>query len=308
MIEVKIVADSINEKNRLTTFELIYPRYIHAQMLTHRVFTKNTASSRAIPTLKLIEGIEANPVIPKEWGANESGMQSYKVLDLEKSKEADIEWYQALQNAIQSSKKLASLGVHKQFVNRLLEPFAHTQVILSATEFENFFNLRRWKAGKQGAAQHEIAEVAEKMFQSLEISKPIDRYWHIPYYDSIPDIKFSTATYPFDSLSKEETDLVQKVESFGNINFQQDVTNGFMPVVSQDTLKIMSAIAKAARASYTKHNEEKSIVDDIKLDYKLYREFHCSPFEHIACQWEPDVFGFANFKGWMQLRTLLFEN
>lgn len=302
MIDVKIVADSLNEKNRLTTFELIYPRYIHAQMLTHRVFSRNTASSRAIPTSKLIEAVQKNPVIPKEWGANQSGMQSYKTIGIEEMREADSLWMGALHNAVETAKKLSSLGVHKQIVNRILEPFAPTQVILSGTEFDNFFNLRRWKKGEKGASQHEIAEVAEKMFECLEESKPVERYLHIPYYD--PDLKFEGINL-LNDIYRSEIDMLYTLSSFIAPDVSFACNKG---LVDFDVLQVIKSLATCARISYTKHTSQKDIVDDIKLAYKLYKENHCSPFEHIALQWEPDVFGYANFKGWMQLRTLLFCN
>lgn len=302
MIDVKIVADSLNGSNRLTTFELIYPRYIHAQMLTHRVFSRNTSSSRAIPVAKMIQAVKDNPVIPKEWGANQSGMQSYEVIGMEAMREADKVWISALENAIKSAEELSKLGVHKQFVNRLLEPFAHVQVILSGTEFENFFDLRRWKGDKNGASQHEIAEVAEKMFQCLEESKPVERYWHIPYFNEANENSFIS----FDSLSEQGWELIGNIGQFIYQDFYDFVTANKVP---EEVIQIIQSVARCARISYTKQDSCKSILGDIDLvASKLYPEKHCSPFEHVAVNWEPDVFGFGNFKGWMQLRTLLFIN
>ena len=82
MYSAKIIADSVNPKgDRLTTFELTYPRFVHAELMTHRLFSRNSASSRALPTKKLLEQIENNPVMPKFWGKNQSGMQAAEELE-----------------------------------------------------------------------------------------------------------------------------------------------------------------------------------------------------------------------------------
>ena len=76
-ITATIIADSINSNgNRITTFELTYPRWIHAEVMTHRLFSRNAASSRAIPVSKTSAAIKSNPTTPSFWGANEAGMQS----------------------------------------------------------------------------------------------------------------------------------------------------------------------------------------------------------------------------------------
>ena len=82
-IKVKIIADSISQTDgiRLTTFELEYPRYIHAEIMTHRVFSRNAQSSRAVPVDKQLERVRTSPVLPIEWGANKAGMSSATLLD-----------------------------------------------------------------------------------------------------------------------------------------------------------------------------------------------------------------------------------
>lgn len=296
MITVKILADTLSETgNRLTTFGLIYPRFIHAQLLTHRVFSRNTASSRAIPTQKLIDAVMNNPVIPERWGKNQAGMQSYELLAEADSKVADSIWLEALNNAVQSAHKLKDLGVHKQFVNRILEPFAHISVILSGTEFENFYDQRRWASGDQPeGSQHEIHELADKMFlAALHDSKPVEALYHLPFGEV--DSGYLDLAYNMSYSAKESMFMDRVHKAFSS---------------SDDTIaiKAISSIAKCARVSYTKHDEAKSFKEDLALVVdKLYndgKKVHWSPFEHQAKSSEANEFYF-NFKGFKQLRWLL---
>ena len=81
-MEVKVIADSISESGkRITTFQLKYPRFIHSEVMTHRVFSRNASSSRAIPVKKMIEQVRNNPAMPIHWGANQSGMQAKNELN-----------------------------------------------------------------------------------------------------------------------------------------------------------------------------------------------------------------------------------
>jgi thymidylate synthase ThyX len=83
MISAKIIADSISESeygDRITTFELEYPRFIHGELMTHRLFSRNAASSRAIPINKMMDQVLTAPAMPVEWGLNKSGMQAEEML------------------------------------------------------------------------------------------------------------------------------------------------------------------------------------------------------------------------------------
>ncbi len=179
--EVKILKDSISPlKHRLTTFELTYPRFIHSELLTHRQFSKNSASSRAIPVEKLIQRVLEDPVIPIHWGKNQKGMQAGEEIDEESILDAEGCWYQARDEAVMRAKDLLSLGIHKQIVNRLIEPFMFITVILSSTEegLNNFFNLRRHKD-----AEPHIFKLADMMWQAYAESKPNELFagdYHLP--------------------------------------------------------------------------------------------------------------------------------
>lgn len=180
MIDVKIVADSKSYDDiRLITYELTYPRYIHSEFMTHRVFSRNASSSRAIPIKKVIEEVTTNPVIPVEWGKNQKGMQAREQLSIEDSPKATKIWLDAASAAASFATALETLGVHKQITNRILEPFINIKVICTATEYQNFFKLRA-----HPDAQPEIRMLAEKMLEVYKLSQPVklksDQY-HIPY-------------------------------------------------------------------------------------------------------------------------------
>lgn len=181
MIKVKIIADSVYKGNRVTTFELEYPRYIHSELLTHRVFSRNCASSRAIPLNTMIELVMNNPVIPT-WTKNQKGMQGTTLDPISKGKATD-EWLHALSNAVDSVKKLQELGVHKQNANRLLEPFQHIKTILTGNDFDNFFHLRI-----APDVQPEMCELAKKMKEVYDKHTPYelkDDEVHCPYFNSV---------------------------------------------------------------------------------------------------------------------------
>ena len=144
-IEAKIVADSKNEQgDRITTYLLTYPRFIHSELMTHRVFSRNSASSRAIPFEKMVKMVEEDPFIPLVWQKDHKGMQGNEYLtDKMDVQRAEHRWLIARTNAIEQAKVLSEgVGVTKQLCNRILEPFMWHTVLLTATEFSNFFKLR----------------------------------------------------------------------------------------------------------------------------------------------------------------------
>jgi thymidylate synthase ThyX len=172
----KIILDSTSSYTgtRLVTSELTYPRFIHAEFMTHRVFSRNAASSRAIPTKKMIAMVEANPAMPVYWGKNKRGMSAQSEID--EISAAKSFWLDARDEAVHYARKMLELGAHKQVVNRLLEPWKWMTVIVTATQYSNFFALRDHED-----AQPEIAHVARMWKAAMEESVPVKRDWHIPY-------------------------------------------------------------------------------------------------------------------------------
>lgn len=181
-IEAKVVLDSISPDGiRLTTMQLRYPKMIHGELMTHRVFSRNASSSRAIPVERYIEQIRADPAMPVAWGKNQKGMQAQETIEDKDAEEAKRLWLEGREFAAQIATRLAALGVHKQLANRVIEPWVHISVVVTSTEWENFYGLRDHKD-----AQPEMKFLAETALDAHRKSEPqiVDYgYWHLPYVD-----------------------------------------------------------------------------------------------------------------------------
>jgi thymidylate synthase ThyX len=186
MIEATIIADSVNKYgSRLTTFVCTYPRFILAEINTHRALSKNTASSRAIPVERTIEQVLTNPAMPIEWGKNQKGMCANEQISEEDTRRSKFAWIAASYDMVDVAKHLLALNLHKQIVNRLLEPFIWTTSIISGTDWANFFALRTSEE-----AQPEFRDLATKMLKQYKMSSPkwkADGGWHIPFGDKYCD-------------------------------------------------------------------------------------------------------------------------
>lgn len=188
-------------ENVLSTLLLRYPRWIHAEQRTHRVIpltedlemwettpslmadpalSRNAASSRAIPVEKLINDVLENPAIPLYWGRDQRGMQAKSELIGAELEQAKTEWMLALKSAVAHARMLASIGAHKQIVNRLLEPFSHITVLVSATEWDNYLELR-----DHGDAEPHIQILAREIRKCLDDESTIQTLqpgeWHMPF-------------------------------------------------------------------------------------------------------------------------------
>lgn len=285
MISAKIVADSVSPDGvRLVTMQLIYPRFIHSELMTHRVFSRNAASSRAIPIKKLIEQVQQDPAMPVYWGKNQPGMQAKEELEDHPPREvlyfdghrterdlvyspkqrAISMWKQAARSAVKHAEELAQLGVHKQIVNRLLEPWQNMQTIVTATEWDNFYNLRR-----HPDAQPEIKALADAMWDAMADSAPRPLKageWHLPYINHNLD----------DVIRAESLEQMKKWST-----------------------------ARCARVSYLNHDKsDPDPVKDESLHDTLRESGHFSPFEHQATPGS-SASTYANFRGWKSYRYIL---
>lgn len=299
MIEVKIIKDSYNAdlKSRLTTFELVYPRFIHGELMTHRMFSRNAASSRAIPIDKVIELLQTNPAMPVHWGKNQAGMQANTEID--NIEGAKLLWLAARDSAISHAIVMRDMGLHKQIVNRILEPYQLMKTIVTATEFNNWFWLRA-----HPDAQPEIKELAEKMLQVYEQSKPEELFedeWHVPYVNT------------------------QRSRNTGEF-FYIDENNKY---ITADEARMISASC-CAQVSYRKNDgslEKAHVVFDRLINSV---PVHASPVEHIAtpitkemmlrlCDENIEIQGMThvgengqpwsgNLRGWVQYRQLIDNN
>ena len=314
MITAKIICDSLNSSNcRLTTFVLEYPRFIHAELLTHRVFSKNSASSRAIPFEKFVERITNEPATPVFWGKNRPGMQAIEEIDdstkdsiyyyreylggaaeeikselISKREHAKRTWNEAKLKAIESARKLHELGVHKEICNRILEPWFKIKVLLSGTEFDNFFELRCHKD-----AQREIQAVAVAMRDAMNKSRPQqldDGEWHIPFGDGLDYSRMQLF------INEEIKDLNEKCVG---------VTSHQIEKYALNIVKCKIAVARCARVSYLNFHGKDDYSSDLTLFSNLVgsRPRHLSPLEHVAQAMDNNRFD-ANFRGFRQLRKI----
>lgn len=219
-IDSEIIADSVNPVGkRITTFLLKYPRMVHAEFMTHRVFSRNAASSRAIPVKKIIQAIQDDPAMPIYWGKNQSGMQAATQLTGDKLDFCKTEWLRARNEMIVRAQNLMDNDLHKQIANRILEPWFHIQTLVTATEWGNFFNLRVHKD-----AQPEIQEVARQALKLMKNSKPKQLKqgdWHLPFNDRDIDPKT-----PFDVRLKIVTARAARTSYLnfdGKIDISKDI-------------------------------------------------------------------------------------
>lgn len=181
MISAKILAYSRDHRGRyIVSWELEYPRFIHGEFMTHRLFSRNAASSRAIPVATMIQAILDQPAAPIHWGQNQPGMQADKELEPFEMAHVMLMWEEAAYEAAMSARAMDLMGAHKQIVNRLLEPFQTMKTVMTATCLDNFFWLRNHKD-----AQPEIRELARLMWEALQGATPNQIFagdWHVPYF------------------------------------------------------------------------------------------------------------------------------
>jgi thymidylate synthase ThyX len=196
MITAQIISDSLGPGDqRLTTFSLIYPRIIHSEVMTHRMFSRNAASSRAIPISKMRAQIIENPAMPVYWGKNMKGMQAQEELTGRVREEAVKIWLQARTDCMKHAQRMEDIEVHKQIANRLTETWMLMNTILTATEFDNYYNLR-----DDPPAQPEFRVLAGAMLKVHNEHEPIwlePGQWHLPYVQ--PDER---AAFPIPFLQK----------------------------------------------------------------------------------------------------------
>jgi thymidylate synthase ThyX len=297
-INAEIIADSVNKHgNRITTYVLSYPRIIHAELLTHRLFSRNAASSRAIPASKMIKDIEEDPFIPVAFQKTHSGMQGTEYFEKESEIMAHVcDWERSLRGVLDMARTMNSNGVTKQLVNRILEPFQWYTCIVTATEYDNFFELRcpqygspdnenskfksrkdywkhyhggneetlsktsdlDWLKINKGQGEIHISLLAEAMWDAMNESKP-------------KELKAGEWHIPFEDNidSARICELYKGAETSVPFSFIQDC-------------RVKIATARCARVSYLNFEGKDDYEADIKLYDRLKAMGHMSPFEHCA--------------------------
>ena len=326
-IEAKIIADSISNGNRITSYLLTVPQIIVKELLRHRMFSFSSSSMRAIPFNKVLEDIRENMFVPLAFQSHHSGMQGSEYLMGEESEKAKQQWIESGLRACEEAERLYNLGVTKQLCSRIIEPFGYAKILVTATEFSNFFELRcpkyevstgaidreyfksrkdllnkfpnhiieeiDWLYINKSQAEIHIQALAESMWDAMNESIPKQLQageWHIPFFD-------------------------QYIESFlkSNDNIQ----------TQESILKICTA--RAARLSYNNFEGEINYQKDIELHDRLLESKHTSPMEHCARAMSEDERAYyyksdgpdpedfetgwcRNFRGWIQYRYLIENN
>lgn len=181
-IIARVVAKSVSKLNvTITTLELEYPRLIHSELMTHRLFSRNAASSRAIPITKVIGQVRDNPAMPVHWGKNQPGMQAQHELEGEDLENIEQLWRDAGSHAAQIAGKMAEINAHKQVVNRILEPFQFMKTVVTSTEWNNWDSLRFHEDADPTI--YELARVLKEARDSVEAVELKTGDWHVPYYN-----------------------------------------------------------------------------------------------------------------------------
>lgn len=294
--EARVICDSVSPDGvRLTTVVATFPRFVLAEVNTHRMLSRNSASSRAVPVEKRVAAVKAAPFVPGSFGKNQKGMQAREELEPTANILARTVWEGAAQDAVSRAKQLSDLEVHKQYANRVMEPYCWHTAVITATDWKNFFALRC-----HPDAQPEFRIVAEMIEAAMAASTPRPvgfGDWHLPF---VEEDEFEFTSNPH--LAREALARLKK-----------------------------ASVARCARVSALTHEGKRDIEKDLELYDRLLnaRPMHASPFEHVATPWthyadrleqyersvarhealgEPvpvwvrQALYCANFRGWVQLR------
>lgn len=311
-INTKLVAYSVSPQGKkIATFELTYHRYIHGEFMTHRLFSRNAMSSRAVPVKKMLDTIRQAPAMPIHWGKNQPGMQAREEQNVAVGGISSREdwWNEAKDSAIYYAHHYDVAGYAKQIVNRLVEPFQMMKTVMTATELDNFFWLRL-----DEDAQPEIFELARCMRECLlklkpELLQPGE--WHTPYVGHIK---------------------VQKQAKKGEVATREYTLKYVSAEGKELNLEEALAISSSCCAQVSYRNLDNTYEKAMAIYDRLLSgaKVHASPFEHQATPMvTPDIsngadpfgtllankgythmdkkgdFWSGNFQGWIQHRQLL---
>lgn len=306
----RVILDSISPAgHRLTTMEVTIARFNTVDFNTHRMLSRNSASSRAIPIQKQIDRVLSDPMVPIFWPKNQKGMLAVESLIGEAREASERLWRRTSKAVAEVAQGLLEIGLHKQLTNRLLEPFLWQTILVTATDWDNFFALRR-----HPETQAELRQGADLMWEAREASTPrplAEDEWHLPLVFG-PNGEF---------LHPDDEDDAWRIAE-GLVG----------PEEQSPYLKVlrMVSVGRCARVSSLTHEGRRDLTADIDLRNRLLKNGHMSPFEHVArpmSNWEyQDVFKqdkwawteaaehwypvgtthyLGNFEGWIQERKLI---
>lgn len=298
----------------IITFEWVYPRMVLAEINTHKMLVKNSASSRAIPIKKVIEQVLSTPAAPVSWGKNQPGMSAREELVGEELERVQDLWHYAAEQAADIAAAMDEVGVHKQVANRILEPFQFMKTVITGTEWDNFWCLRNHPDADP--TLHALAKVA---YAAYKASTPQILYpgeWHVPYVEATRN-----------SFTGDGKTL--KYFTYGEL---EDGTVAQIELTAEEALKVSSSCC--AQTSF--RSSDDTLEKAIRIYERLVesKPVHASPFEHQATPmhavswktktnlaawpqtWQEGVthvdrkgqFWSAGFCGWTQHRQLIPDN
>jgi thymidylate synthase ThyX len=293
-ISAKIIADSVDKRgNRITSYILTYPRFIHSELMTHRMFSRNAASSRAIPLKKMLKMVEEDPFVPIAFQKKHKGMQGTEYIEDEQSiKVARAAWLMGVDSATAVVKAMDMLNITKQLCNRLLEPYTWYTVLVTATEYDNFFELRcpQYPIGDPyGKVTYYRSRNDYNRASSERGHACMNEEWDLDWAklsESHAEIHIQAlAEAMWDARNKSTPDELEPGDwhiPFGErIDLPKEDTRGkTLPDLIQIAVKI--GTARAARLSYMTFDGNIDYKKDIKLHDTLLASKHMSPFEHCA--------------------------
>jgi hypothetical protein len=286
MYETKIILDSIAPSGgRLTTFQLTLPRIVLAEFNTHRMFSRNSASSRAIPVERMIKRVTDDPFVPTYFGANQKGMQAENELEEVERVNAKNAWKEWISVCLKYASIFKDLGLHKQLANRTLESVNWHTIVCSATEYSNYFGLRD---NKQAAPEiRDSAHAAQELYKKNEPISLQDGEMHLPYVAG------------------------------GEYDYEKLVELGL-------TMKELCyiSVGRCAGVSYLNQENMRDPYGDLDRAVKrLLPSGHMSPFEHPAealdhqrwrqiareqaNEWIENRVPMGNYWGWLQFRKTI---
>jgi thymidylate synthase ThyX len=270
MISAKVVLHSKSEAGaEIWTLVLRYHRFIHPELMTHRKFSRNASSSRAVPAKRLLREAVKDTAVPLHWGANQAGMQASAELTGWRRWLAKVLWRSSCLSSAAHAWALIKLGLHKQVANRILEPYTHITVVVTTTNLGHFMNLRH-----HPAAQPEMRILAEYIYEATKDHKPqflATGEWHLPF----------VTTEEWMAYHQGVVDLVHLVAA---------------------------STARAARTSYNNHDGTRpDLQKDWDLTEKLVSSGHWSPTEHQAQAHADPKHISGNFDGYVQFRKMFSD-
>lgn len=312
-IKAEVVADSLNlQGDRLTSLLITFPRIILAEVNTHRMLSKNTSSSRAIPFKKMVEAVEKDPFIPIAWQKDHKGMQGSEYFeDFQDIEDLEREWLFARDKAINSAISMNSRNCTKQLVNRLLEPWMWTTMLITGSKegWDNFFKLRcpeyvvSWYPEDNPEALEPTMASFKSKKQAINMTNGECSFWT---EEDWRGVNYSAAEIHIQALAEAIYDAMNEstpkklndgewhIPFRDKINLTPEFVHSIYPNIEDkeqeneyyNSLAIKISTSMAARTSYTTIGDEKevSLEKHIQLFDKLIKQDppHSSPLEHVC--------------------------